>query len=273
MNLTREHWPNGWIPSDDEYNGRNTGLVRMDNLSLDEQGILSLAKGASNVNSTDLWYTPTAVYSKVINNQKHRFVSLSDASIGHVVGTGDFTTLFTGASAVRATFGNGLGHVFIYSGNTRKKYDGTNLTDITPEKPASAPTVAEAAKNDFIFVDSDFSQFTIPDGTLVDQSGNVLDFTTGSSVGVAQFIPGSPWNSLVLGAGGEGTPEDMFNMYLRFSNPELVTSVKVVFSLDASFDPLRNAYSYEWFNYGDGNIFYSGSDSWSIFKVSRKDFE
>jgi hypothetical protein len=49
--LSRKDFSKGWIPSDDAANASKNGLLRMDNLVLDEVGILSLRKGIALINT------------------------------------------------------------------------------------------------------------------------------------------------------------------------------------------------------------------------------
>jgi hypothetical protein len=49
--ISSKDFSKGWIPSDDAANASKNGLLRMDNLVLDEVGILSLRKGIALINT------------------------------------------------------------------------------------------------------------------------------------------------------------------------------------------------------------------------------
>ena len=270
MNLTRVNWPQGWRPSDNDVNGSPQGLLRMDNLCYDENGILSLVRGNDPITAAPLDYFVHTVYSKKINGTKHRFVGLTDSSVRSTT-TDTFANLFTGGSIGYAAFTSGLGFVYVFSGNERKKYDGTNCYDITPEIPASAPAVVEAAKNDFFFVTTDFSGFTAIEGSGLDNASNYVQLTTVENKATAQLISGTPWDSMSMGAGGDGQPTDSFWLVFRASDSTLLKSIRVLFNLTTDTDPPTDYYYYQWDNV-EGSQFNSGTDVWTVLKCLRQDF-
>ena len=276
MNLTRKEWPLGWRPDEDWVNGNPQALLRADNLSYDEDGVLSLARGTLRYNDVDFGFNIHTVYSKLINDTKYRFAGLSDATVIYSTDGDNWSNFITGGSAVKCSFTSGLGHVYCFSGNERKKFrhDGSNvvITDITPEHPESAPTVVEAAKNDFVFVNTDFSGFTAVEGTGLDNASNYLQITTVDNRAAVQLIPGTSWNTMSLGAGGEGTPDDVFLFVVRASDTTVLNNIRIVFNLGDSWDPLTDYYYYQWDNPTTGSSFNAGTDAWTVLKCKRQDF-
>ncbi len=57
----RNDFSAGWVPSADSFNGPPNGLLRMDNLTLDELGIVSLRQGSAKINTTALSHTETTL--------------------------------------------------------------------------------------------------------------------------------------------------------------------------------------------------------------------
>src|SRR5574339_215448 len=154
MNLTRKYWPRGWTPSDDDTNGSPEGLLRMDNLCYDENGVLNLARGISKINTVDFPFSVHSIYSKLFDDTKYRFVGLSNGSVKYG-SSNTFTDLLTDGSTTKTAFTSALGHVFIHSDTKKKKFDGTNITDITPDRPANAPGVRSVGADFFTFNQDD----------------------------------------------------------------------------------------------------------------------
>ena len=269
MNLTRINWPKGWRPSDDDTNGDPQGLLRMDNLCYDENGILSLARGSENINSSAFGNFVHTVYSKKINGDKHRILGLTDGTVHASTGS-SFSELFNGGSIGYNACTSGLGFVYCFSGNKRMKYNGTDVTNITPEIPSDHPTIVEAAKNDFFFLTTDFSGMTSDIGMSEVNSSNYYQLTTVKNIGSAKYTPGTPWNTMSMGAGGVGEPNDSFWLVFRASDTSLLKSVRVIFSDTDTAHP-RNYFYYQWDNVVDGQ-FNAGTDIWTVLKCSRKDF-
>jgi hypothetical protein len=278
MNLTRKYWPSGWQPDQDRVNGDPNALLRADNLCYDEEGVLSLARGTLRVNDVDFGFNIHTVYSKMIRDSKFRFIGMSDARVIYTTDGNTWWNFLNDGSATRCSFTSGLGHVYCFSGNERKKlsYDGSTvfISDITPEQPASAPTVVEAAKNDFFFVTTDFSGFTLIEGSSLVNDSNYLEVTADGfhKRAIVEYTPGTPWDSMSLGAGGEGTPEDVFLFVVRVSETTALKSIRVTFNLGDSWAPLTDYYWYEWENPSEGSAFNAGTDAWTVLKCLRQDF-
>jgi hypothetical protein len=278
MNLTRKYWPQGWRPDEDRINGNPDALIRADNLTYDEDGNLSLAKGTLKFNPVDFGFNIHTVYSKMMRSVKFRFAALSDATVIYTTDGINWANFVSGGSATRCAFTAGLGHVYCFSGNERKKmsYSGsaTTVTDITPETPASAPIVVEAAKNDFFFVTTDFSGFSLIEGSTLVNDSNYLEVTADGfqKRAIVEYTPGTSWDSMSLGAGGEGTPEDVFLFVVRVSETTALKSIRVTFNLGDSWDPLTDYYWYEWENPTEGSSFNAGTDAWTVLKCLRQDF-
>lgn len=276
MEMTRDSWPNGWRPGLEDKAEDPAALLRADNLSLDNDGALSLASGVANVNATDFGSSVHSCYSKNLGSTKFRFVARADAKGLYSTDGSTWTEMYTGGSATRAHFTSHLGHVLAFSGNARKKmkFDGSTVTvtNVTPGAPTTAPTVAEAAKNDFFFVTTTFTGFTAPVGTDLVKSSNYVEVTTAGKSSVLELVPGAAWNSMLLGASGVGQPTDQFLMYIKVDNPAALKSVRIVFNLLATSDPVSQYFSYQWDNDSLNSPFNTAPDSWSVLKCLRQDF-
>jgi len=91
----------GWIASDDQINGRKNGLLRMDGITLDENGALIMSNGTRRHVTT---YPAVAhtLFSKFVCGTKRRYLGLTSGAVYR-----DTTAIIAvaGASATRGAFG------------------------------------------------------------------------------------------------------------------------------------------------------------------------
>ena len=146
--ILRNDFSAGYIPSDDWYNGRDNGLMRMDNVFMDEFGNLSMCRGSVKINLNHFPVPVSFVYSKVMNAQKYRYVALNNGACYRDVGSGNFSAPFTifaggGGFLPRTTFGCAFGFVLATNSANRVKDDvsGT-LRKLGIKAPTIAPTTA-----------------------------------------------------------------------------------------------------------------------------------
>lgn len=181
MNLTRKDWSLGWTPSVDDVNGDPRGLLRADNLELDERGILSLTNAAQVAGydltrivatrrenpdprrtiQTSFGYPGQIVqiYSKYINNLKYRYVVCDNGNVfcnGIRIAYDAYT---------RVGFSSVLGQNLICAGNTRLKDDGTTLRQLGLRKPDNVPTKINTVTEEVLLG-------TIPSNWSFDTSGD-----------------------------------------------------------------------------------------------------
>ena len=130
QDIIEDSWPLGYIPSHSpqEDRGGAKGLVRMDNITLDEQGNLSAAKG-SGVESTATLGQVNSIGGMYYSGQKLRYTydstGLCLRNYGGAASLTNFDlTVFSGGSTSKASFLNALGHQFICAGTAKYKDRG-----------------------------------------------------------------------------------------------------------------------------------------------------
>lgn len=107
----------GWTPSDDQFNGRKNGLLKMDGATLDENGALVMPGGTKKIafQYPDRAHT---LFSKFVCGERRRYVALEDGSVYRneveIVAAGS-------GSTERAAFGLFGDFVLITSGATKIK--------------------------------------------------------------------------------------------------------------------------------------------------------
>lgn len=263
--LHRTDWSLGWTPNANEIGGDPRGLLRMDNLCLDEDGVVVKAR-SNRVVSPQFSGKIHSIYSNNVRSTKYRFVGLSDGTVRYSSDEVTWNTLFDSGDNASAAFGSGLGHIYACSGSVRKKFDGTTVSDITPREPANPPTVQEAAKNDFVVYNNDYTKFTVIKGTLT-EGAPTPTFTTDTNEGIVELA--GPWDMTVYPlTGTQYQVDDVFWLQLLFADADYVKKITVIFNMDSSYDPTSNYFKYSWVR--DDLV---SKDSWTTLKAVRTDFE
>lgn len=267
-NLTRKAWPLGWRPSDDRTNGNRDGLLRMENLCNDENGVLSLVRGTQKVNTASLGGAVHTCYSKFIFNSKYRYAALSTGEIQRGLGS-SFTLIASGGSSSVATFGSTLGKIIACSGSQRKIDDGTNVYDITPAKSQTALTLNPNSQPTNEISSGTWASWTLEEGGGLVNGSDYVQFNTDGSTfrGVVKLdSTASPINTKVTGS-SDPLPEDNFLFNVRVGNTTNLDSVRIEFILD-DFSVPGEYYFYEW---GLDN-FNQGINAWTTLSALRREF-
>jgi len=132
----------GWIPSDDQVDGRANGLLQMDNLELDRNGALQLIHGTNVVYSGYPTLAHT-MFSRFINGTRYDYAALDDGSVYR----NSTPVIASGGDGFNAAFGTAFNYILICSGAKRFKDDGTTLTQLGVNPPTVAPTATQPTLN------------------------------------------------------------------------------------------------------------------------------
>lgn len=269
--LTRERWPVGWIPSDDDVNGRKDGLLRMDNLTLDENGVLAIAKGTQKVNATEFTGFIHTLYSKYFNTTKWRFAGLGD---GRVIGSSDnfasTTEFITGSFAPRAAFATALGHVLIASGDKKVRFDGTNTFNIGLTRP-QAPLIESLLGPVVVVADAaDWNSTVLIEGDNLDTGvSEHAKFDTAETRGIIKVS--RTVNTLALDDNSVGTENDRFQAVVRIGDTDNLKKLRIEFIMD-DLDTPTEYFFFEWSNEKTPSDFRPGLNAWSTLEARRHEF-
>lgn len=279
MNLTRRDWSKGWNPSQDRLNGDPQALLRMDNLHLDETGVISLVRGVEKINTIEFSGDVKNLYSVYFFNTKWRYVHLSDGSVirskGSFENDGVNThTVLTGGDSGKCGFGFTLGTVLICSGDQRKREyvdpdAGTIRTyDITPPTPTGAPTITSVNRPATDITDNSWTAET---GTI-SAGADYVDISTDASsfIGAARLTLSDPAVNKVSES-DRYLESDKFNLRVRIADTSKLIKVRVEFILDNETEP-QNYFWKEWLNFDD-TPFMQGTDAWTHLSAHRWEFE
>ena len=168
--LFRDNWSLLWIPNSDDFAGDVRGLLRADNLTLEEDGSLSLIRGTQKISHQPMVGNIYQLYSKTMNladlynnythytnNAKVRYAVVGNATqTGQRVLRNWSATVYSGVSneivydvgvtpedteGFPVGFGFGFGHVWITNGRYKVKDDGQQITNIgLPKAQSPFPT-------------------------------------------------------------------------------------------------------------------------------------
>ncbi len=246
--ITRKDWVLGWVPSADFHNGDVRGLARMDNLTIDETGALTLTPGISDI------YTfggfPHTIFSKFFGPTKTRYTANSDGSI-----TRNGSVLASGGSSTIAAFGASRGYVLITSGIVRKKDDGTNTYNLGIAAPGGPPGVANNVQPTTDLTAPGTSTSADADGTSFIATNTPALIVTDTTVT------------------GSQTPlsEDGIYFNVRVGDTSKLKSVKIHFYLDSASSE-SDYYWYEWLN-DSTSPFKKGLNAWTTLGATRGNFQ
>lgn len=237
-----------WRPGADEFSADPGVLLRADNLSLDEEGIVSLRLGSKAISQADTSRV-VDIFSTVLGTRERIVTVDADQIIvdGVIV---DGSTLEGGGDIA---LGAVRGHLLVANGSTKYKYDGTTLRNWGIEAPTDAPAVdvVDVATLTMADFSSASAEFTASEGTKGNTTGydgvanaaTTLTPAVGTGRGIMSHTYAAEVNTLNLG--GKGGDFDIFSFWLNDPQPEKFTFLIIEFGLSEGSDPfLTDSYYY-----------------------------
>lgn len=262
--LGQNNFDAGWAPSIDARNPVGNGLLRMDNVSLDEDGSLTALRGNA-VASEDFGQEIRNIYSKLIYrngiSKHYRYVHLADGSVYSNVGNdGDLThprAVLSGGNEFICAFGTAAGYTLVASGTKKRKDDGLLIKDLGIEAPTAPPEV-DIIPNSRILLTDNFGNFQ----PIIETDGNIGEIVLAETDGLT-LRPNINNNRAVVRLNGSWdfssfsdisgsiplSPFDVFNIRITSSKQSILTNVQINFLTEQRpeiYDPndLVSMYSY-----------------------------
>jgi len=278
--LGSESFELGWIPSDDATRGRANGLVRMDNLNLDEEGNVSLTRGTLKV-SDQFASTPLTLYSKTLSGTKHRYVGLSSVLFGANVVVKDVgevgtfgTTVLSGGQTLTA-YGATVGQVIICSGQQKKKDDGITIRNLGVQTPG-VPTLLVSQQH-VLDIIPDRQTLSVEEGTEV--SKNQLRTAVKADTETFRIVvtEATPIDLTAVENGVTGTfsEDDQFTLWFHPRDSTRVQRVRVEFLLEdipGTDEHVDNYFYHEWDFTKEFELINKGINQWSGLEAARSDY-
>lgn len=253
-NIVEDQWPGGWTPSTSEVGnlGQNTGLLRMDNLTLDERQTLRISKGYRR-ESVQAFQDVKAIFSTVIQNYGvFRYVygqrigttqTLWRNVANPVFSAQDKTNItapltggpFTTATADRAAFLSVLGHVFICIGSYQYKDRGDLYTPLGVPAP-TAPTTSLTAPPNIVASNLDgggfYTNWTAVEDATFTNAGAYVQGTPSATTNrlIFQTTFSSPIDLTNFGSGtGQQADNDLFSFNFTIDDASQLNYVRIEF--------------------------------------------
>jgi hypothetical protein len=264
LNYTYVNWPLGYLPSQDPVNGNPQGLTRMDNLYLDELGVLSLVRGIQRINPTTLADYPFTMYSKIINGATEAIWATLNETSTQIIRTakGDFSDIVVvGEGNDFGAFGDALGEVICCAGIARIK-DNTTVVNRLGLLTPSAPVVTNVSQPTLPLP----GVWTQPTGTIKSSSANGiygLSTTEGAQFIFLDTFFGVVNTTLIGGAVADIPGNDTIQFDITPDDPTNITAVRLEFLLGPS-----NLYQYDF----DPTTLTGGPQATTTLVVNRSQF-
>ena len=279
--LGQKDFSSGWTPSDNEVQGDERGLLRMDNLQLDERGAITLTRGTTKASGAFSTAVQTT-YSKVLNGIKTRYVGHGNSgATGGIIerslgGSLSFSQV-PGMNAVHFAehaYTSAMNYVLIASAGVKKKDDGSDYRDLGIEIPTAAPTTLLNPKQ-ILDVSGNYQTYTLEEGTNLtnpkpEEIQLVTSVTTGR--GVAQIEEAI--DATAFTGGVVDSPDDIFRIHAKVADSAKLSNLRIEFMLvPPPPDPIVPASDYYFIDFpitdSQWNV---GTDIFSVLQARRSDF-
>lgn len=277
--LFREFWPLAWSPNQNEINGDPKGLLRNDNLNIDETGVLGLIRGTKKISHAPLASEPTQIFGKLLdlnsiqnstggypsapNHVRYAVLNNGQTVVRNYGGNKSETIydlgLISGGGNQGVGFGFGFGHVFITSGAEKWKDDGITQTRLGMNGPAPPgagynvspsvsmrgpyPTFYEWAENESGDYPDGTGLYFVNSGDYV-EIGTAVDPTTNSFRAITtagEFLALNIDGTAIGGIAGTGRADDSYRVDVRIGNTSTLVKVRIEYLLDTPI-PVSGVY-------------------------------
>jgi hypothetical protein len=304
-NLFRDKWPFLWTPNADAFTGDVRGLLRADNLTLEEDGSIGIIRGTARISHQPMVDTVTQLYSKTMNlyelsnfdSAYSPYAKVRYAVVGGYVLRNWSPTqkredifdlaLISGVSppGQLVGFGFGFGHVWITYGDRLWKDTGFGVGSAIGLPEAQPPFSVTAQNGEIKYLSpgggpnvEDYTQWEYHiRGDQFITTATDLQVSASSDTNTAVvsrgYITNFHWDTSF---GQNMNGQDIFEMTVRTTESVMFKSVKLILYLKSYADntPLTEAADYYYFEWDtEGTSFVPGTNEWSRIACKREDFK
>jgi hypothetical protein len=275
----KKNFPLGWIPSDDDKNGRSDGLLRMDNCELDSLGVVRGIRAPVIRSGSKTFHNVSSIYSKKLHLNLVDAAYAANSKVRYVYegNTGDlwrnyapaakteaaFETVFTNGDTTKCTFLNTLGHVLCIAGAAKYKDDGV-LPAKTLGFSSSGPPTLSAIAPPSVNVDrrdgsgnyGDWDTAAVENDAIYNKAADYIELDTEPTSHRAVAQAGKDtifsFDTTVFDAvSGRDSPGDLFSINVRISDTNNLLKVRVDYFLDtptgtSTTEDVQDYYYREW---------------------------
>jgi hypothetical protein len=235
--LQRSSFARGWMPDADAVNAPVDGLLRMDNLTLDELGVVAVRPGSAKLYGPLADLDVHSLFTGILSGSRYRM-----AGAGSTV-YANGSSLSTGiAGSGDIQFGSHLGQILFARSTTKKKWDGTTLRTWGIAQTGGTPTAAAVAADKKVFATCDLAEapafsYEEDDGTGaafatgVDGTGNgsiLLNTNATTSRGSITKLYAGATDFTSYDSGTAGTDDDLIQVYVYITDPTALLSFRLM---------------------------------------------
>lgn len=248
----RSSFARGWVPDADPVNGPVDGLLRADNLTLDELGVLGLRLGSTVIGTALADQDVHSLFTAVLNSRRYRL-----AGAGSSVYANGASIASSVAGSDDIAFGSHQGQVLFARSTSKKKYNGTTVRSWGIPMTGAKPTIVGVAPDKKVLASGDSAES--PAFTVSEDDGTGATFTTGQDGTVNGAIIIKPnattgrgtiskrfaaaADFTVYDGATVGADEDLLTLYLYVTEPANLLAVDVFVDVNAgSTNPFQDDY-------------------------------
>lgn len=159
----RNNFSGGWQPDSDTINCPDNAVLRMDNLVLDEEGILALRTGSTSLTG-NLGTNVHSLFTTELSGTRYRMFGV-DSKVYST--TTEIASSLAGADTLDMNFESHMGQIFFARSTVKKKYDGAVVRNWGIESHTQAITGASNTEPIVITANG----HGLSDGTSVEITG------------------------------------------------------------------------------------------------------
>lgn len=260
--IVRRSFEGGWAPNANQTNGPKNVLLRADNATLDEIGVVGVRAGSSKINGVAFSDTDIhSLFTVLLSGTKYRY-----AGAGANVYRNGSSVGVTMAGSGDVAFGSYLGQVLFARGTSRHKDDGSTVRTWGIAMTGGTPVAASALTQDsktFATFDSGESGHSISEdnGAGVayssDQDGVankaiVLVPASATGRGVVTRDLGGDTDFTTLTGGRVAEDQDLITFWFYMDNSH--KNKRITMQIDVNGGAFDKDYYYMWWDIEDGVI-------------------
>lgn len=243
----------GWQPNMDSVNGPEDALPRMDNLILDELGVLGLRLGTIKLNTALADLSVHSLFTVDRSGTRYRYAGAGNNVYRNFVSLG---VVFAGSGDIY--FGSYQGQAFMARSTTKRKDDGTTVRNWGIAMTGGAPTVnaaltsntkqladwnlAETALHSIQEDDATGLTYSTDHAGAVDQAAVIRASQGGQRGSITKtFAANQDFNA--YSGPIAATDEDIFSSWVYVANPASVARLTLL--IDVNGGTFQDDYYYK----------------------------
>lgn len=272
----------GWTPAVDARNAPESGLLRLDNMNLDDKGVLTSLRGkalASEVFGSEVRNIWSKRFHRLGETKHFRYAHTANGDIystnGVVSSLVHDRQILTGGNEFIAAFGHAAGYSLICSGTQKKKDDGSSvIRDLGIVAPTEAPIIDKFSNYYINFTDNFASFLVLTDsdgnqGTIISAATNYIQVRPNATSSRIILRSDGAFNFADFSDGSKVSPYDKFVIKVTGSKESPQTYVQINFMTIARpnpYDPNDLVSSFS------RTFIVNGLNTTQTFEIDRQDF-